>query len=81
MPVAEYSQNGQRVAVKNFMVPRRMDHVRYWYKAARKVIPSMPEYSEVIEASAEAEIMTIIFEWEEPHIHHLLMIARKRNVW
>ena len=81
MAVAEYQVNGKQVNVRGFHVPKRAAELKYWYKAAAKAIPQLPDYEAAFLVGADITVETIIMDWDRNGARHRLIIARKRQLW
>lgn len=76
MAVASFERAGAIPVMRNFPAPKRAAELKYWYKAARKVIPVLPEWHDRLVSLTQIDIETIIIrdkDWS-------LFIARKRNL-
>lgn len=64
MPIVQYTTNKDIIEERNMPTPRRMDKIEYWYKAARKAIPSIPDVNKTIWSIIQitTTLSTIIFE-------------------
>jgi hypothetical protein len=78
MAVAHFTPpyEGEKIGPKSFPAPKTSS-LRHWYKAARKVIPELPEWHDWFEKHMEVTLDTIIFADED---YGFLMIARKRHL-
>ena len=82
MAVAEYTVNGNRVAVRGFEVPKRAGELKYWYRAVHKAMPSVPPFEPRFLVNADITVETIILDWvTDGSDRHRLIIARKRRLF
>lgn len=81
MAVVSYYQNKELIKQRAFMVPKRAAELKYWYKAANKVILEMPPWESVSLEDAIIEVGSIILQWQHPfEPHHLVVIDRKKQL-
>jgi hypothetical protein len=80
MAVVDYRVNNRRVGVRTFMVPKRASELKYWYKAAQKALPAMPDWFDGLAQCADVTVETIIITWPDNGLEHMVTIARKRQL-
>ena len=85
MAVVTYGQNGRTLAQRAFMVPKRAEELKYWYKAAQRAIgQQMPAWDELPPESKREQIITvesIIISWTRLNgVTHTVVIDRKRQL-
>lgn len=81
MPAAAYFIDGFEVARRNFEVPIRASELKYWYKAAKKAISSLPDWDDHCNRHSDVDVESIVLSWLGPqNTVHRLIVARKRRL-
>lgn len=78
MAVIHYSVGLQEYGPNNFHPPKRSD-LRYWWREAKRVCRSLPDWEESFRAFATVDEDTIIFDLDKMNLGYV-MIARKRHM-
>ena len=81
MPVASWSKGDADAVMRNVPAPKRAGELKYWWKEAAKVIPSMPKWeNKGIVLTQDVDTETIVLAGSVNGKTWSLMIARKRNL-
>ena len=78
MAVASYHQGPHKIGPKVFPAPKTAS-LRAWYRAARKVIPDLPEWRENYGVAAHVDVELIHFDLSVNDQPKDLYIARKKG--
>lgn len=76
MSVVLYRCVGQSYGPRQFAPPKRAGELKYWYKAAKKMLPILPDWQDSFALNADVEVDSIILTLPEGTV----LIARKKNL-
>lgn len=80
MAIVSFEKADGSALMRGFPAPKRAGELKYWWRAARKVMPSMPEWQDGFANHAYVTYETIIIGRGNSGISWLLIIYRKRNL-